>query len=267
MASLLILHALSAAAWVSTSPFGDSKPFGEHTGFESGRVLSTGDPDGIWKPCGTEYMRYVCGHIFAQGAVVRSGRYAANVTVHPGDIAEDGTERAELDSGKFATMGLNVFTGWSLLLPLSMEQEDKRLVLGQWKQSGDAGGLSPPLSMRYRSGNWSIVLRLDEYAINGTQIEYVLPHFPLGTWADLIFHTRFSKGDDGVVNVWVNGTKVVTHTGQTALTAGTDVFYNKLGLYRDQSATSQTWYAFVDNYEIGHRFEDVDPTTFSKRHP
>jgi len=207
-------------------------------------------------------------HIFAQSSVVRSGRYAANVTVHPGDIAEDNTERSELDSGKFATMGMDVYYGWSLQLPVGMEQDDKRLVIGQWKQAGIiSGGLSPPLSMRYRSGNWTIVQRLDDYPVNGTEKTYPLPHFPLGSWADLVFHVRFSKGHDGAFRVWVNGTKVVDYTGQTALSAGTEVFYNKLGLYRDASRTSGVWHAFIDNYQVASTYAGADPGNYSHRHP
>ena len=262
---ILMLLSLNATA---TTPV---PPIGRFSGFESGKILSTLN-GGIWKSCGTIFHRFICGHIKSQTTIVRSGTFAANITVHPGDIASgngtDATERAELDSGKYATMGLDLFYGWSLQLPFNFEQQDKRLVLAQWKQAGTStGGLSPPLSMRYRSGNWTIVQRLDDYERNGTQTEFQLPHLPLGSWNDLVFHVRFSTKKDGIVGMWVNGTKVVDYTGQTALTNGTDVFYNKLGLYRDRSPTSNVWYALVDNYEVGSSFANVDPATFSERHP
>ena len=39
------------------------------------------------------------------------------------------------------------------MLPVGFEQTDNRLVMGQWKQAGNAtGGMSPPLSQRYRNG-------------------------------------------------------------------------------------------------------------------
>jgi hypothetical protein len=243
-------------------------PTPRFSGFESGHVLSTLD-GGIWKPCGPVARRFACGHIFAQSEVVRDGMFAANVTLHPGDIAEGNeTERAELDSGIFATIGVDRYYGWSLLIPTGFEQADKRLVIAQWKQGGRSSDSSPPLSLRYQSGNWTLVQRLDAYKPNGTQVVYPLPHFPLGTWADLVVHTRFSKAADGAIGVWVNGSKVVDIAGQqTALTEGSDRFYHKLGLYRDQSPTSGVWFTFVDNYEIGSTRADADPATFGERHP
>lgn len=249
-------------------------PFGQFSGFESGDVLSTLDGR-IWKPCGAQYERFVCGHIQAQEAVVRSGRYAANVSVQPGDILnEHNTERAELDSGKFTTLGMDVWYGWSLNLPHDFEQTHTRLIIGQWKQGGKAtGGISPPLAMRYRRGEWYLSQRLETYERNGTlpnganETKFPLPAFPLGTWADLVFHIRFAKDESGAFSMWINGTRHVNFSGRTAYRepgAG-DAFYNKIGLYRDAVPTS--WHAFIDNYEIGRSYADIDPATFDTRHP
>jgi hypothetical protein len=57
-------------------------PYGLVDGFENGEVAL------FWIPCGEEYHRWECGHIFAQSIIVRSGSFAANITIQPGDISQ-----------------------------------------------------------------------------------------------------------------------------------------------------------------------------------
>ena len=55
-------------------------------------------------------------------------------------MGDDGkhTERAELDSGKHAFVGRDVWYGFSFLIPPSFPVVDNRLVIAQWKQTARA---------------------------------------------------------------------------------------------------------------------------------
>ncbi|MCH8852731.1 MAG: heparin lyase I family protein [Planctomycetes bacterium] len=84
-------------------------------GFETGRLAD------FWRPGDYGSGRYEAGAVTIQDRVVRSGKYAACITVREGDIEQQGkrrkSERAELDSGKLSVIGQEVWYGFSFLLP------------------------------------------------------------------------------------------------------------------------------------------------------
>jgi hypothetical protein len=64
----------------------------------------------------------------------RSGAYAAQITIHQGDIAAAGdadttVERDELDSGHYRLMGREAWYGFSFLIPKDFPIVDVRLVI------------------------------------------------------------------------------------------------------------------------------------------
>ena len=99
--------------------------------------------------------------------------------------------------------------------------------------------------------------------VSGIGKSHSLPDIQLGRWTDMVYHVRYSSGEDGRIEVWMNGTQVVSYRGATASEAGADRFYNKVGLYRDRWKEPMTMY--LDNYTVGGNFEGVDPSTFNRR--
>ena len=81
----------------------------------------------------------------------------------------------------------------------------------------------------------------------------------------MVYHIRFSRGDDGLVEMWMNGSRVVSHKGATAFKAGEDDIYNKFGLYRDRWKDPMTIY--FDNYTLADSFAAVDPARFDRQQP
>lgn len=246
----------------------DGPPYGLADDFESGSILSTQE-GGIWKPCGSTYQRWVCGHITATDAVARGGKYSANITIQPGDTYQDDgvdnpTERDELDSGIWVQEGLDVWYGWSFMLPADFVSTSDRYVMTQWKQNGKVtSNQSPVLGLRYMSGDWFLTIRLEEWAEKGEQIVYTLPALKLGKWTDMIVNVNFSPDPRvGHMYAYVNGYLSAIHVGRTAYAnpAGSSSFYNKLGIYRDAYNTS--WTMFLDNYKIGQSYDEVDPSTY-----
>ncbi len=227
-------------------------------GFESGSLAP------FWLP-----GNYGTG-LYAPGAVVvcrdhaRGGTRSARITVREGDVEQRGddgraVERAELDSGHLPLLGRDAWYGFSLLLPPDFPIVDNRLVLASWKQSDVEG--SPLIGQRFRDGRHSVTIRPPGAAGSGKS--YPLPDIRLGRWVDMVYHVRYSFAEDGCIEVWMDGNRVVSYKGPTASRAGADRFYNKVGLYRDRWKQPMTMY--VDNYTLGDSFEAVDPSRFDRR--
>jgi hypothetical protein len=194
----------------------------------------------------------------------RGGTRSARITVKPGDVEQRGddgkrVERAELDSGHFPLLGRDVWYGFSFLLPPNFPIVDNRLIITQWKQSDVEG--SPLIGQRFRAGRHSLTIRPPGAAGSGTS--YLLPNLRLGRWTDMIYHVRYSHGEDGRIEVWTDANRVVSYEGPTASEAGANRFYHKVGLYRDRWEQPMTMY--VDNYRLGDGFDRVDPSQFDRR--
>ena len=206
--------------------------------------------------------RYAPGAVVVTDERARSGRRSARITVCEGDVAQLGdsgqeNERAELDSGKRALLGREAWCGYSFLVPDGFPIVDTRLVLSQWKQSELPG--SPLVAQRFRGGRHYVTVR-DWDELDGEFRHYELPPIAPGRWNDMVCRVRFSRGTDGLVEIWMNGERVVRFTGTTAGSEGRDFFYHKLGLYRDRMAEPMTVY--IDNYSLGGGFDEVDPARF-----
>jgi hypothetical protein len=216
----------------------------------------------FWRPGDHGTGRYAPGAVQLTDEHARGGRRSARITLSEGDVEQSGdagqpNERAELDSGRRAILDRDSWCGWAFLLPRGFPIVDKRLVLAQWKQSELEG--SALIAQRFRKGRHYLTVR-DWDARGGEFREYELPPIEPGRWHDVIWRARFSRENDGIVEVWIDGELVVRHAGTTAGPGGKDSFYHKVGLYRDRWHEPMTIH--VDSYALGGSFEDVDPARF-----
>lgn len=232
-------------------------PVGLADGFESGGLAP------FWAPAGEAHSAYEPGAVRAQRSVVRSGAFAANITVEPGAMAHDGgfgkaTERAELDMADFPVAGREVYYGFSMLLPADFPVVDRRLVVAQWKQSV-LDTQSPVLALRYRAGRFSLTQRnLTRFLDDGDEVEVALPPLALGRWTDVVLRVRWSGASDAAVQLWLNGTVAAALEGMPTLLPDTAGYVMQhVGLYRDSWPTA--WSMFLDNVAVGASFADVDP--------
>ena len=211
-------------------------PIGIMDGFEDDQISL------LWTPCGEQYARWECGHIFPQKEIVRSGNYAANITIQPGDIAEDDgeTERDELDSRPWFIGDRDLWFGFSFFLPINFPIVNDRLVIGQWKQS-NAGDKHPIIAQRFINGNWYYTLEVGETPIEFNDIG----NLTLGVWHDMIYNIRFSPYiEKGYFKAWHNGSLIIDYSGRTSYAYMSQRFYNKFGIYRD--AWNSSWTIFFD---------------------
>jgi hypothetical protein len=230
-------------------------------GFEGDTVAS------FWRPGNAGDGRYAPGAVAVSADYARTGTKSVRIVVREGDIEQTGddgkqTERAELDSGRHALVGRDVWYGFSFLIPPGFPVVDNRLVIAQWKQYGVSG--SPLFGERFRNGSHDFTIRIADSAW-GRRKSYTLPAIEFSRWNDMVYHIRFSRGDDGLVEVWMNKSRVVTHKGATAFKEGEDNIYNKFGLYRDRWKDPMTIY--FDNYTLADSFAAVDPARFDEQQP
>jgi hypothetical protein len=219
-------------------------------GFESARLAD------FWLPGDYGAGRYVPGRVKFSTNFARSGKYSAELTVREGDIKQTGAEnttneRTELDSGKYPLYDKEICYGFSFLVPKDFPIVDVRLVISQMKQSDGDG---PLIAERYRDGKHTIVVES-----HGKKKRYTLPKIRKGEWHDMIYRVRYAE-KDGYMDVWMNGKKVATYKGPLGNSDFRNLFYHKIGLYRDRMRQPMTIY--FDNYRVGPTIESVDPAKF-----
>jgi hypothetical protein len=202
--------------------------------------------------------RLVEGAFRTQSQVVRAGRSAGEITVHPGDCHEaasdDGaaSERDELMEAWWLVAHLHraYRYSFSLYLPADFPIVPTRLVLAQWKQLCEwvrCRPDNPVLAIRYQGGELFITRQDDRkiYKLYSTREEM------RGRWLDFCFETRFSPSQDGRIDAWLNGQPIVHYLGPTAYQVkrgypAHGYVYFKMGLYRDEMPQPMTIY--VDEY-------------------
>ncbi|MFZ0956957.1 MAG: heparin lyase I family protein [Candidatus Sulfotelmatobacter sp.] len=202
--------------------------------------------------------RMVPGSFRVQSNIVRAGHSAGEITVHSGDRHEDASdsgaasERDELmeEWWLFAQTDHTYRYSFSLYLPADFPIVPTRLVLAQWKQLCEWTRCrpdNPVLALRYQNGEL-LVTRQDEHA---RSILYSTKKEMRGRWLDFRFETRFSRGQDGQIDAWLNGEPIVHYQGPTVYQVQRGYpargrVYFKTGLYRDEMQQPMTMY--VDEY-------------------
>jgi hypothetical protein len=191
-----------------------------------------------------------------QSVVVRAGKSAALITLHPGDQLSDekGTEleRAEVAEAPRLTSReeADYSFSFSLFLPPDFPVVSTRLIIAQWKQYCPARTCSqdnPVLALRYQSGEFRVTL----HAGPKTQTLFSTRDEIRGKWLDFTFLVRFSRRQNGRIRATLGGRSIIDYSGPTAYpeafgfpAAGR--FYFKMGLYRDRAP--ETMRIYIDEY-------------------
>lgn len=162
-------------------------------------------------------------------------------------------------------LGQTYWTGFSEFLPTTWENDyvgNEELI---WQYHGGpdgAGSHSPPLSF-VLSGDTAQVRLLagtGVYATNpATTVLLSMPVSELkGHWTDWVIQTKFDY-NNGIVNIWRNGVRMVTYSGPTTYRTTQQLnesgAYLKLGVYKWWWGTSTTRISnrtmFVDEVRVG----------------
>ena len=181
---------------------------------------------------------------------VQEGRYAARITVNPGDdpIDSSGNRNELVYTADMPEDGEIRWYRWSVLWPSTYQSADAWQIFTQWHHW--IGGGSPPLAFYVRN----------EEMVLGTPTEKLWTA-PLerGTWHEFIFGVRWSADASvGWVEIELDGQTVLPRTSYQTLLPGTGSVYLKQGLYRSDKIDFEQR-LFVDGMTIGATREDVLP--------
>lgn len=138
----------------------------------------------------------------------------------------------------------------SIFIPKDFPIENNRLVLAQWwaKTKTQLGEVhrSPILHLRFAEGRLAILLRRysekvvhDDQAF--VQTNLYSTRFELGKWHDFVFHVKWSPDNDGFIQAWNDGEKIVDFKGSTENQDEVGPVF-KFGLYRDDSPKAYVAY-------------------------
>lgn len=219
------------------------RPVHTRDGFEEPKLSS------IWTA-----QRMVPGALSIQSQIVHSGHSAARITLRANDrfeeASDDGaaSERDELmEAPRFWSQpGRTYDYAFSLYLPRDFPIVKVRLVIAQWKQLCEWGPCrpdNPVLAIRYVGGVLFVTRKNDA----GEATVYTSQGEMRGRWLDFRFVARFSQRDDGAIDGWMNGQRIVQYRGVTAYRAARGYpahgfFFFKMGLYRNLMKQPMTIY-------------------------
>lgn len=194
------------------------------------------------------------------------GRESFRFEIRKGDkwlhgTSGKGSYRSEISTSEFAPVNSTQWYGFSQFLPRDFPNVDSRLVIAQWwanyRSQKTKDTAAPPLSLNYRNGILSVVLRYsdkdswDDTDPNRTVI-YENKNIFLGQWNDFVFQIRWSHKQDGFVNMWLNSKQVLSYKGPVGYNIGPKF---KFGLYRDDNESTQIIY--FDCIKTGSSYEKV----------
>jgi hypothetical protein len=211
---------------------------------------------------------------------VRKGRYAARITLAPGDrgagkprselkIADKEIERAH------GGQGSEIWYGWSLLIPTDYaDPPDQFQILAQWHHR-PPGELHPG-GRPTVTGPPPLALHLDAAGSQGSQggqealtlvarASRTSPPRTLatrqvrrGAWIDLVFQIRCSTGSDGFVAAWIDGSPFTAGKMQGPTLYSPIANYLRIGLYRGKGVRT-TNSVYIDEVRVGDSHAAVAP--------
>lgn len=180
-----------------------------------------------------------------------------NITIENSE--KKGVERADFQDPLFAPFNPELEI-WHRIDFMIFDEKTfpimaERLVFIHFKQIGGNNAL---FSMRYINGRFYIKLRYSD--IRKT---YTGPKVEMKKWYRMVIHSKITKGDNGFMDIFLDGIQIVKHRGQTAYPKQPPLTYNKFGLYRDyyvdENKKLPPMTIYFDHYIRGSSWEDVVP--------
>lgn len=228
--------------------------------FESGYLSE------FWRSGNIGNGRYEQEAVSFTDQYYRSGNHCVKLVLKEGYIRQDGgdgnfTERTELDSGKYPFLNQEVWYRFSILVPKDFPIVDNRLVISQVKQTALLRNPFQIYAQRFKNGKHYITIYDMMKKDKEERTELNLPELTKEEWHDFVFQIRYSHTQNGFINMWMDGEKVISFTGPTASKKGRNQFYHKMGMYRDQWPDPMIIY--FDNYIITNDTSKIDKTSVS----
>ncbi|MGV3641164.1 MAG: heparin lyase I family protein [Adhaeribacter sp.] len=162
----------------------------------------------------------------------------------------------EVSNGTRTEMGVikdkvqkDMWYSFAVYLPSAdFAYDSRKEIISQWHQSG---GTSPPSYLLIQKDRWSyeVANKMDSH------VKFDLGTVAKNVWHQFTFHYITSNGSDGLVEIWHNGAKVLTHKGGNMYDLSNFPKW-KLGIYKwDWNGSGTTdvkkRVLFYDNIRVG----------------
>lgn len=130
-------------------------------------------------------------------------------------------------------------------------------LVSQWH----SGAGTPTLSLRVSNGNLKLRIGHNPNVPTSRWDFYEFGAVPKDEWNEFIFHVVHSQEEDGLVEVWKNGRKIVTHNGPNWY-PDSDFPRWKVGIYKSSWRKKKTnvdlRVIYFDNIRIGNEHTELE---------
>jgi hypothetical protein len=178
--------------------------------------------------------------IIISNSVKHKGFPALQVTLNKDDSLVANSKRAEVTLKPEDKVEVERWVGFSVMFPTSFIPDPEPESIQQWHDLPDLdeGGVwrSPPFALYTKNGRlyldikWSSQRLTSNATLSGGKT-YDLGVYSTGVWTDLVYHIKFSWNNDGLIDFWNNGKKILTINGPNAYNDKRGNYF-KLGIYK-----------------------------------
>jgi hypothetical protein len=219
------------------------------------------------------YGEFAVDHSFALDEnIKREGNAAGRFEIDKNDPKIWSATRSEFSEASKSITRPEGWYGFSQYFPDSYTFDSSGEVITQWHDQSDAGesvDRSPSNAIISSDGRLKWMLRWDADAIMDSGFTDGTIYIDLGTipkkkWIDWVVHIKYSHTNTGILEVWMDGEKVIDR--QNMPNAYNDVSYPylKFGLYKwswGNSTTNRVMY--FDEVRVGDEnssYDEVKPS-------
>ncbi len=164
------------------------------------------------------------------------GSHYAAFTIDKGDMVNSGTRCEMVIISRKLCRLKEAYYSWSLRLGDDYPDEDRWQLFAQWHdQPDEENGYNwqtkpptfPPISLRCK--NRQLYVQINRPQTNEWYLGPRVP-IPVGQWVTVLFHIKWSMGEDGFVEAWVNDQPLTPFNG-TDHRVHVPTLYNSTGNY------------------------------------
>lgn len=185
---------------------------------------------------------------------VRAGKYSCKYVLRKARRVELVPRRCT------APVGSERWYGFSIHIPKDwVANRRKDEVVAQWHASPDRSKgepwRSPPLAVRTKGNGWQVTCIWDSKPLSIPRVEGSTTiwkgSIEKGQWTDWVFHVKWSYRDDGLVEVWKNGTLLKRREGPNCYNDKGGLYF-KWGIYH----TLENRVLYNDEFRMGDEKAD-----------
>ncbi len=202
---------------------------------------------GLHKQFGTSYA------FGTSNSPVFEGPKAGRFELRDSDPITSGGTRAEVLFPEQSN--LHRWYGYSVYFPSADYARDSYTeIISQWHQGG---GTSPSIALEIKDDRYNVVIPSGASGTGSTQ-RIDIGAVAKNTWNQFAFHIKHSSGSDGLLEIYLNGKKILSRSGSNmySLSSASAPRW-KVGIYKwkwNDSKTTDTKkrVLFYDNVRIGN---------------